>query len=98
MARAISLLLAATPWLMSGVLADHDVIAGYTPASDVVEHSELDLDMEEIDEKAGLETEAGFAAAYLRYDQGFNRCVRVGDVIVVGLLGDGCGIMIILSS
>eukprot|EP00904_Undaria_pinnatifida_P009158 jgi/Undpi1/5372/HiC_scaffold_2.g00653.m1 len=72
MARAISLLLAATPWLISGVLADHDVIAGYTPASDVVEHSELDLDMEEIDEQAGLETEAGFAAAYLRYDEGFN--------------------------
>ena len=74
MARTVSLcLLAATPWLASLAVADHDLIAGYQPASDVVAHSELDLDMEEIDESAGLLTEAGFESAYDRYATGENR-------------------------
>ena len=71
MARTVSLfLLAATPWLASVSVADHDPIAGYPPASDVVPHSLLDLDMMEIDEKAG---EGNFTGAFTRYDEGLNR-------------------------
>lgn len=73
MARTSSLcLLAATPWLARVAVADYAAIAGYIPNSDVVAHSLLDLDMKEIDEEAGKETEAGFAAAFTRYDEGLN--------------------------
>ncbi|CAM9887341.1 unnamed protein product [Ectocarpus sp. 8 AP-2014] len=47
-------------------------IAGYTPVSDVVEHSELDLDVAEIEAGADLLTEAGFTTAYTAYSEGGN--------------------------
>ncbi|CAN0089212.1 unnamed protein product, partial [Ectocarpus sp. 12 AP-2014] len=47
-------------------------IAGYTPVSDVVEHSELDLDVADIETNADLLTEPGFAAAYVAYSEGGN--------------------------
>ncbi|CBN77422.1 conserved unknown protein [Ectocarpus siliculosus] len=47
-------------------------IAGYTPVSDVVEHSELDLDVAEIEAGADLLSEAGFATAYTAYSVGGN--------------------------
>lgn len=56
-------------------VADHDPIAGYTPVSDVVEHSEIDLDMAAIETGADNLTEAGFAAAYIAYAEGGNRSV-----------------------
>lgn len=55
------------------VAADHDPIAGYTPVSDVVEHSELDLDMAELEEGADSETVAGFEEAWRAYAVGGNR-------------------------
>ncbi|CAM9800300.1 unnamed protein product [Ectocarpus sp. 13 AM-2016] len=54
----------------TGTYAD---IAGYTPVSDVVEHSELDLDVADIETNADLETEAGLTAAYTAYSEGGNR-------------------------
>lgn len=54
-------------------VASYDGIAGYTPVSDVVEHSQLDLDMQEVEENADLQTDAGFAAAYTSYAVGGNR-------------------------
>ena len=59
--------------LVSLVKADYDKIAGYSPLSDVVEHSELDLDMQEIEDNADLGTEAGFSAAWTAYSVGGNR-------------------------
>lgn len=56
------------------VAADHDPIAGYTPVSDVLEHSQIDLDMVELEAGADLETDAGFAAAWDAYNNGGNRC------------------------
>lgn len=53
--------------------ADYDAIAGYTPVSDVVEHSELDLDMVELEAAADLETDAGFLQAWTVYSTGGNR-------------------------
>ena len=41
--------------------------------SDVVEHSELDLDVADIETNADLETEAGLTAAYTAYSEGGNR-------------------------
>lgn len=68
--RCALLVLAATARV---AVASYDDIAGYTPVSDVVEHSHLDLDMEEIEENADLQTDAGFAAAYTAYSVGGNR-------------------------
>ena len=59
--------------LVSMAAADFDMIAGYTPLSDVVEHSELDLDMEDIEVGADLQTDAGFLAAWKAYSEGGNR-------------------------
>lgn len=58
---------------ITAVAADFDVIAGYTPVSDVVPHSLLDLDMEEMEEGTDLETVAGFDAAWTAYAEGGNR-------------------------
>lgn len=55
------------------VAADNDVIAGYMPVSDVVEHSEIDLDMAEMETAADLETDAGFLDAFNVYNIGGNR-------------------------
>lgn len=54
------------------VAADNDVIAGYMPVSDVVEHSEIDLDMAEMETAADLETDAGFLDAFNVYNIGGN--------------------------
>lgn len=48
-------------------------MAGYMPVSDVVEHSELDLDMVEMEGSADLKTDAGFLAAWNIYSVGANR-------------------------
>ncbi|CAN0397378.1 unnamed protein product, partial [Ectocarpus fasciculatus] len=53
----------------TGTYAD---MAGYTPVSDVVEHSELDLDVADIETNADLETEDGLTAAYTAYSEGGN--------------------------
>lgn len=58
---------------MTTVGASFDVIAGYEPVSDVVPHSLLDLDMEEMDAGADLKTDAGFTAAFTAYSEGGNR-------------------------
>eukprot|EP00752_Nemacystus_decipiens_P008971 g8009.t1 len=47
-------------------------MAGYTPVSDVVEHSQLDLDMAEIEAGADALSETGFTAAYTAYSVGGN--------------------------
>eukprot|EP00752_Nemacystus_decipiens_P007947 g7100.t1 len=57
---------------LTAVVADYDPIAGYTPVSDVVPHSLLDLDVEEMEVGADLQTEAGFAAAWTAYSEGGN--------------------------
>lgn len=62
------------------VNADIDPIAGYTPVSDVVPHSELDLDMQELSVAADLETEEGFEAAWTAYAVGGNRCDQRQDI------------------
>ncbi|CBN78873.1 probable high CO2 inducible periplasmic protein [Ectocarpus siliculosus] len=67
--RCALLVLAA---VTRAAVASYDDIAGYTPVSDVVEHSELDLDMQELEEGADLQTDAGFAAAYTAYSVGGN--------------------------
>ena len=51
-----------------------DPIAGWTPVSDVVEHSKLDLDTLEMETNADLQTDEGFVAAYEAYSVGGNRC------------------------
>lgn len=58
---------------MSAVVASYDAIAGYTPVSDVVPHSLLDLDVEEMEVAADLQTIAGFTTAYTAYSEGGNR-------------------------
>lgn len=54
------------------VAADYDMIAGYTPNSDVEPHSLLDLDMEEIEM---LSDDFNFTEAYQLYANGKNRSV-----------------------
>lgn len=73
MARSLCLMLASAPWVIMFAVADYDPIAGYTPVSDVVEHSELDLDMADVEEGADLETDPGFLAAWIAYSVGGNR-------------------------
>lgn len=68
---AIAATVAAT--YMTAVVADYDPIAGYTPVSDVVNHSLLDLDVEEMEAGADLQTTAGFTAAWTAYSEGGNR-------------------------
>lgn len=58
---------------LTAVVADFDVIAGYTPVSDVVPHSLLDLDVEDMEAGADLQTTAGFTAAWTAYSEGGNR-------------------------
>ena len=68
-------------------------IAGYLPATDVVPHSMIDLDQQEISSAAGEGTDAGFDEAIRVYQQGgggtctasdvadeaINQCNAVGD-------------------
>ena len=54
------------------LLLCHSSVA-VTSVSDVVEHSELDLDVAEMETNADLETEDGLAAAYTVYSEGGNR-------------------------
>jgi len=72
---ALSLYLVATvaARCMTAAVADYDAIAGYVPVSDVVPHSLLDLDMQEIDEGVDLFSAVGFANAYTAYSEGGNR-------------------------
>lgn len=67
------LLAAAAATATTTVFADHDLIAGYQPVSDVVSHSLLDLDMQELEAGTDLLTEPGFAAAWAAYAEGGNR-------------------------
>lgn len=64
---------AAATSCMTTVLADHGLIAGYEPASDVDSQSLLDLDMVVIDAGANLQTDAGLEAAYRAYTVGGSR-------------------------
>lgn len=74
MARAC-LLAVATVGLIPFAVADWDPIAGYTPVSDVIEHSELDLDMLDMEVGADNQTDAGFLATWKAYSEGGNRQV-----------------------
>lgn len=81
MASAFSLMLlaGAYPCYFAATSNSYDPIAGWTPVSDVVEHSKLDLDTLAMETNADLQTDEGFSAAYEAYSRGGNRCVR--DVI-----------------
>lgn len=67
----VGLVLAATRCHVA--FADYDPIAGYTPVSDVIEHSEIDLDMGEVESGVDELTEAGLVSAYTAYAVGGNR-------------------------
>eukprot|EP00752_Nemacystus_decipiens_P007957 g7110.t1 len=57
---------------VAAAAADFAPIAGYTPVSDVVAQSLLDLDMAEIEINTDLLTEAGLTAAWTAYSVGGN--------------------------
>lgn len=72
-ARSLIAMMLAVAKMASMVAANYDMIAGYTPVSDVVEHSEIDLDMEDLEAGADLQTDEGFQAAWKAYSEGGNR-------------------------
>ncbi|CAM9401662.1 unnamed protein product [Choristocarpus tenellus] len=67
--RSIFLVLAVLPRLTSG---EFDVLAGYTPVSDVVDQSEIDLDQAALLDCLTNLDDAGFACAYEAYSVGVN--------------------------
>ena len=61
-------------------LTTYASIAGYVPASDVVPHSMIDLDMKEIVDAVGLGTTAGLAEAIRVYKEGGGGLCTAADV------------------
>jgi hypothetical protein len=56
------------------------LIAGYMPATNVVPHSKVDLDMQEINTAVGLRTTAGFDDALFIYTNGGNGKCSATDI------------------
>jgi len=73
-------------------LTTYASIAGYVPASDVVPHSKIDLDMEEIVDAVGLGTAAGITEAIRIYtDGGGGLCLQTDvDAATAGTATTWC--------
>ena len=84
---ALAALLTRASGSYSGIISlygSHDAIAGYTPATDVTEHADIDLDMIAII-NALDGTEAGYAAAVDLYTSGGDLAKGAGARTFQGL-------------
>jgi hypothetical protein len=63
--------------LLGTALGSFDTIGGYLPETDVVPHSKIDLDMQEINSLLGQATGADFTSALFVYENGGNgKCTQ----------------------